>query len=428
MYINSLGYASTDCPLGKDLTMPSGEDLSVVITYVEENGEHLRPGCLERCVASVKRFVSEAEIILVNTKGNLSAGRNKAVRNASREFVAILEDDFELIDDSLQKMVAVLLHDQDVGVVGGSCIRKTLSGDCIRESWSCEQERKNGDLFIWPCTRPAMITGQGLSYHYCDTCMNFLVGRKQALLDVPWDESLPVQEHLPWCLALKDSRWRLAWCHQAIVMHHEVKESERYLSLRERDFDTQRRNSMGVKNIHYRSWDCRVPVGRATLPNIVVITPGHTNSTLFVRQLLALGWKGDVDSDYAEPVAIREINGRLMRGEKVPLQERLRAVQQQPQPFVLKDPRFCYTFEQWAGIFMQQRATLVLLLKDRDRIISSFQRRGYPNAEQQVDKRIELAFQHFNNWVGPKMILHADQIEAAVEMFDVSRSRGTVYG
>jgi len=68
------------------------------------------------------------------------------------------------------------------------------------------------------------------------------------------------------------------------------------------------------------------------------------------------------------------------------------------------------------------------MLKDREKILRSFQRRGYADAEQEVDKRILLAHQHFNHWVGPKFIIHAEQIEAIVEMFDVARSRGEHQG
>lgn len=162
--------------------------------------------------------------------------------------------------------------------------------------------------------------------------------------------------------------------------------------------------------------------------NIVVLTIGRTGSTILTQMLGKLGWNLPADADeYAEPVALREINERLMRGLPVSSEEMQSAIDMHETPCVLKDPRFAWTLKDWKDYF--QGDCLIWLTRDLAMVELSLRKQGWgrstPGGYRLSGERLptieEWCKTYFEEWQGPKLQLSYENLKAAVSLFDLSR-------
>lgn len=163
-------------------------------------------------------------------------------------------------------------------------------------------------------------------------------------------------------------------------------------------------------------------------PNIVILTLGRCGSTIVARMLTALGWRLPPDADeYAEPVLMREMNDRIIRGQEPDHDEYYAAARALPAPWVAKDPRFVLTLERWAD-FMPG-ALLLYLTRDLDRVEQSLRRAGWgkPGPEGYTLRGVALpvlaarAAGLYTAWPGPKLEVGYERIREAVKLFDTTR-------
>lgn len=162
--------------------------------------------------------------------------------------------------------------------------------------------------------------------------------------------------------------------------------------------------------------------------NIIILTIGRTGSTILTRMLGELGWNLPVDADeYAEPVALREINERLIRGLPVASEEMQAAIDMHEQPCVLKDPRFAWTLKEWRDHF--QGACLIWLTRDLAMVELSLRKQGWGRSSpggyrlggETLPTIEEWCGNFFQEWQGPKIKLAYEQLKSAVSLFDLSR-------
>jgi hypothetical protein len=134
-----------------------------------------------------------ASIVATDFDVGLSAGRNQLVRMAKTEFIAILDDDW------------VVTEETDIGlllglVAGGMC---DIAGCAIRESggyWNggwVYLPSPGGMRKIAACRYSAEVElgGRTVLVQYVDQINNFFVARVGALQQVRWDEKLKLNEH-----------------------------------------------------------------------------------------------------------------------------------------------------------------------------------------------------------------------------------------
>ena len=63
------------------------------------------------------------------------------------------------------------------------------------------------------------------------------------------------------------------------------------------------------------------------------------------------------------------------------------------QPWVWKDPRFCYTLPYWWKLIDPDRTSVLLLTRDRDEIVRSFRRVGW-RTDMRLDRLVQCVDQH----------------------------------
>lgn len=160
--------------------------------------------------------------------------------------------------------------------------------------------------------------------------------------------------------------------------------------------------------------------------NIVVLTIGRTGSTILTQMLGKLGWNVPLD-DYAEPAIIREINDRIIRGHLPDHDECYSAVKGMPSPWVLKDPRFCWTLNYWKDFFKGD--CLIWLTRDLAMVELSLRKQdwgqstpgGYRLRGETLPTLEMWCKTYFKEWEGPKLQLSYENLKAAVSLFDLSR-------
>lgn len=157
-------------------------------------------------------------------------------------------------------------------------------------------------------------------------------------------------------------------------------------------------------------------------PNLLLLTTGCANSSIVMRQLAALGWNlGTVDK-FAEHVPIRRLNHPAERSKRLDEAAAAKVLAALPQPWAIKHPTFSYTLQYWHGVLEPYRPFLLWVTKDLEYVGRSFKRRFNLNPRTAV-VRHNLCQGHFDHWPYGKLQLDADQIAAAVRLFDPDRSR-----
>lgn len=157
-------------------------------------------------------------------------------------------------------------------------------------------------------------------------------------------------------------------------------------------------------------------------PNIVLQTVGCSNSTIIIRMMQSLGWNlGGIDATYAENMVIARINSDVMRGRPPGKAAAVKSLESLPAPWIIKDPKFCHTLRWWAGAFDPYKPLLLWVTKDHDYVRRSFRRR-FNLPETLADQRRQLCQSHYEGWAWGKIKISAEQISAAVRLFDPERS------
>lgn len=137
--------------------------------------------------------------------------------------------------------------------------------------------------------------------------------------------------------------------------------------------------------------------------------------------LEALGWDlGPADREYAEAVNIRAINARFIAVRRFDALRARRCLEQLPQPWVVKDPRFCHTMALWAPLLAPFAPLLLWVTKDIHYVRQSIRRR-FQASPAKANRRLRLCEKHFNEWPYAKLKLDVEQISRAVALFDPAR-------
>lgn len=163
-------------------------------------------------------------------------------------------------------------------------------------------------------------------------------------------------------------------------------------------------------------------------PNIVLLTMGRSGSTVFTQMLGRAGWNLPVDADeFAEPLAVRDINERILHRLPVADEEFHAALSMHEPPVVLKDPRFCWTLKHWKPFLKE--FFLIWYTREIADVEASLRNakwgkdteRGYTLRGATLPTIKNWCKTYYDNWEGPKLHLSHEQIREAVSLFDVER-------
>lgn len=151
-------------------------------------------------------------------------------------------------------------------------------------------------------------------------------------------------------------------------------------------------------------------------PNIIVLGVGHSNTTLTVRQISTLGWSlPDPDDKWLEHPHVRLISDAWAANMSAP-HDASQVIASLKQPWVLKDPRFVLTLDDWRPVLAAYNPLLLWVTKDRQQVRRSYLKRGEDKYTESHHWR--LAGLQFAKWPGPKLRLQAEAIARACAMLD----------
>lgn len=387
-----------------------------------------RPASCERLVASIRRLYPAAKILVADNGDRpaalegvtyltlpfdvgLSASRNALIQALQTPYLCLCEEDFEFRDDTrLERFLSVLEHDREVGCVGGPLI---AAGQ--REDYATALRIFRGTLEVSPAPANWRSTADGVGYRLVDQHFNWGLYRRELLVDHPWDERLKLHEHFDWFLTLRQQgRWRAAWCDVVALHHREQPEGYGEFRRRTNDFLPLLTQKWGIERVRLE----RGPETPAK-PNLIVLGVGNCGTSILTRCLGALGWQlGDADAEFAESVGVRALNGAA----DFDPQAAARLLRTLPQPWALKDPRFCGTLAKWLPALAPYRPTLLWICRDLAAVAKSWERRGWNAAN--VAKRHAAAQAQFERWPWAKVRLDFERLLDAAELVDRDQVQG----
>jgi hypothetical protein len=380
-----------------------------------------RPDSLARCLASARRYFPRLPVVVVDTKGNVSTGRNELVRRCKTPYLLLLEDDMELTAKTdLDAMLDVVKSDDEIAGCGGMLIEPKQS-----PTWAHDFREFRGEVIAELSRQPLRKTPLGTIYQPCDLIKNFGVFRVDALRETGWNEALPLSEHREFFWRLS-KKWKVAIAHGVSLNHFGDRPNDEYNEqrARARELLTVAEEQIGLR-LAPTMGRFQFPEHR---PNIVMLGVGHANTTITTKQLAAIGWQlGDADEEFAESVAVRELNDNALRTGSLDVQAARAAIARMHAPWAVKDPRFARgTLPQWLAVFAPHKPLLLWVQKDLDRVMQSYETRG--ESPENVRSHAANCQRYFDGWPWAKLTLHAEDIAAAVTLFDTSRSAGAAHG
>lgn len=376
-----------------------------------------RADCLARLKASIKRFYPDLKILVEDTRGNLSAGRNRLYARCETPYVLMLEDDFVCTEETrIERLLSVLEQTPALGGVAG-CTREPKEPGTVgrggRIWWDRDFVRIRDKCHLARARR-AFRTAGNVRYRPCDIVINFGVFRRDTLRAIPWDERLPVMEHTDWYWRVYlDARWHFGYVPDVLIDHVRDRTDRQYNRQRNRNLAGYLKEKHGFE---FARDNLRPEMN---VPNVVLLSVGRSNSTI-VTKMAAHALRlnlGNIDPEFCEHRSVRAINQKAWNGQPFDRLEARRVLRSLPQPWIIKDPRFRRTFGHWQSLLAEFDPLLVYLVKDPAIVADSYAARGWkydPKDHARADR-------FFADYQGRKVKLHAEDIGIAASMFDFSR-------
>ncbi|MDZ4782565.1 MAG: hypothetical protein SGJ19_20150 [Planctomycetia bacterium] len=168
-------------------------------------------------------------------------------------------------------------------------------------------------------------------------------------------------------------------------------------------------------------------------PNLLLLGVGHSGTSVTAKLLGTLGWNlGEVDG-FSENVVIRRRNAELLSGKRPDLQNLAQSFADLRSPWLVKDPRFVLTLDQWLPVFQAlpaaERPTLLHLTRDIQKVQRTYLAYGevvegapgmYRHTVQELS---EIALRAYGTWPFAKLHLEFEQIVAAAKAFNIGRAQ-----
>jgi len=400
-----------------------------------------RPECLERLVESIRgRFPglpilladngwqpadlsgwSGVETVEVDEDCGLSACRNALAAACPTEFMVLAEEDFVFDDRTeLEPALSVIRATPDMGMIGGS-----LESERQLQHYARNFRRQavpEGDaLRAIPAGGPMQRTG-GVHWRPCQMVFNWGILRTAMAEEVGWDENLKLAEHVDFFYRLAETYWPVGHTSE-LLARHERHEPDDYGKWRQRaagylEVFLEKHNLARFE--HTAATDEPLKSSRP----VVVMGIGHSGTTIVSRMLSALGfYAGPADEEYAEHPGVRDLNEEAIQSGTLDLSRALDHLEDMAAPWVVKDPRFVHTLNEWTPILSRWQPTLLWIVRKDEDVERSYQRReeNYRDG-QTLDGLYDLAADQFDAWPWGKVRLDFENLADAVSLFDLDRA------
>jgi GT2 family glycosyltransferase len=398
-----------------------------------------RPDCVARQVESMRRFYPVLPLIIGDNGDDparlddqhtetrilpyncgLADARNRLVDLVDTEFTLLLDDDYIWTADTrIDNLAAILRVDPRVDVAAG-----VICQDNQLWNWTGLFSRTTpGGIDTIPLSTPWKVA-DGVIYRQTDTVFNFFLARTATLAAFPWDSEFKIAaEHIDFFLTLAANFVGVAYTPACIIQHDQTTKNTSY--------QAKRRDPATIAKYRGRLCDkwrlSSIPKHRrheepasdlaGNLPNLVILTPGHTGSSILTWILHQLGWMAPADVDqFAEPAAIRQLNDQARQSGALDEGEAARQLAALPQPWAIKDPRFSETLDHWIGVFDMYRPALLLVGRQLDRVRESYDRRGQDPAT--ADRRVAACDRLYQRWPWAKHRVDYETIKTALAAFE----------
>jgi hypothetical protein len=230
IYLNKLAWADQSCPQDKWGT-PLKHLVTLCITTFR------RPDALASILGSIAHFYPDLPKVVVDTRGNLSWGRNYAVKQVNTPYLMLLEDDFVFTEQTnVRTLLQILQEDKELGFVGGA-----ING--AHSAYNFDLHRCT--LTQVPATR-FRCNKYGQEYVLCNYTDNFGLIRTELFHDVKWDEELEIHEHLNFFYNLAQTHlWRVAVAKDVNIKHDRPRPTPEYKQFRKRNFVPMAQKKLG---------------------------------------------------------------------------------------------------------------------------------------------------------------------------------------
>lgn len=412
----------------------------------------MRHRSLKRCVESIRYYYPRDRIIVADCTfgqrpdpvppelravervsrilwlpydAGIAAMRNALVDTAETEHVVIIEEDMVVTRETDIDAMWDVMQETGARIVYGATRRFP-----VVTCWVGLIRVAEGRIWV---AMPEQYARTSTGVEYCEThCgLNFFLARRDVLAGVGrWDDRYRiVGEHIDWTLRLWAARVPQAYTPASVVAHIRDESPPAYGRMRGRK-DTQDiiRTEHGVVPVLMR--EC-VEWGKQVVPperlidlgrNIVVLTPGHTGSSVVTAMLSRLGWYVPGMDSFAEDPELRAINDTV-RGGKADRSKAEAYLQSLPRPWAVKDPRFCETLSWWLPVMREYAPLLLVLDRSPEDVLRSYVRRG--ERTELAAARMRAVKRLSRQWPWEVIRLRYEQIREAMELWDPYPEPGT---
>lgn len=407
------------------------EDVTVCMTAFR------RPRKVEAQLESLRKYYPQVKVIIGDNGDDLpnvaedeftrliqlpfdsgiSKSRNFLYGLVTTPFILTIDDDNLWTENTqIERFLSVLDHDPKIGIVGGWQDDREKNQ---RIGWHLKFHEHKQELSATVSRGPVRITSDGVPYWETDSVLNFSLARKELFENCAWADDLKMCEHWEYFYRLKQfGKWRVVFCPWVGSIHDPLPRAKAYTDFRFRknEFEQSSLNRHGLTSRQNFPWSDADGCGPGK-PNLIILTPGHTGSSVITAGLHQLGWNAPEDYDnYSESKSIRAIHDDAKQTGNFD-QSRVRAaLAKLPQPWAIKDPRFSEHLLKWLPELEEYAPTLVYLSRDAAEISKSFQRRG--ESWWLAASRVKKCQEIFAAWPWSRLEFDFDDIASSVQLFD----------
>ncbi|MHA2012752.1 MAG: glycosyltransferase [Candidatus Helarchaeota archaeon] len=189
----------------------------------------------------------------------LAYNRNFLIKQSKEPYLMIIDDDFEFTEKTnLSKMIEILNHKEENGIVGGDIeFRSPYHADLIFEKieenlclYRIQRKSNKQSVKVYNLTNknnePIFY-----DYYYADIVLNFFLAKREILEEIPLDNTLKLCEHTDHFLRIKKSKkWKVCYCPDVTCKHLQGSNSSEYYNFRyHNNYVKLFRNKWNIKKV-----------------------------------------------------------------------------------------------------------------------------------------------------------------------------------
>lgn len=164
----------------------------------------------------------------------LSAGRNLLVKEATKPYILLFDDDFVITKQTkLERLLTVLKHNKEISLVAGLVQNQGSQPKNWVSKFSWIKKPDGNKLHMLEVNSEWELA-ESVEFKRVDICWNFFAARRDSLLQYPWDDSIKIAgEHIDLFLTRYHGKQVSAYTPEVLVLHKPNKPNN-YIKFRDR--------------------------------------------------------------------------------------------------------------------------------------------------------------------------------------------------